>query len=138
VQAIQYRKASASEREHFLEYLGALQAKQAGIVVGSDYAGAIERIVTTEIVPAARDFRNKMDAIGDRLFGNIATDVATGVAAVVGSCLNLFGDLSWDTILALAAAGAVHMIKTSRDIILADRAARRECSISYILSLDDQ
>jgi hypothetical protein len=136
-QIIRYRKASENAREQFLEYLSALQAKQADIVVDGDYAGAIKTIVTTEIIPAARDFKNRLDAIGDDLFGAMAKGVAAGAAAFIGSSMSIFGDLSWDKILTFAAAGAAYMVKASIDTILADRAARRECSISYILSLDD-
>jgi hypothetical protein len=136
-QIIQYRRASQSARETFLEYLSALQAKQADIVVDSDYAGAIRKIVTTEIIPAAKDFKNKLDTIGDAMFGAMVKGAAAGAAAFIGSSMSVFGDLSWNNILTFAAAGAAYMVTTSVDTLLADRAARRECSISYILSLDD-
>jgi hypothetical protein len=50
---IRYRKASEKEREAFLEHLAVLQAKQAAIGLEGDYAGAIDKVVTTEILPAA-------------------------------------------------------------------------------------
>ena len=90
----------------------------------------------TEIVPAARDFRNKLDKIGDSLFGAIAKGSATGVAAL-SSSLSIFGGLSRIQIAAFAAASAAWMVKVGINGMLADRAARRECSISYILSLNE-
>jgi hypothetical protein len=48
----------------------------------------------------------------------------------------LFGDLSWLKLLGLAAGVATYVTKAGIDGILADRKARRDCSISYILSLD--
>lgn len=68
-QIIRYRKASEGAREDFLEYLSALQARQSGIGIDGDYAGVVEKIVTSEIIPAARDFRNKLATIGDFCLG---------------------------------------------------------------------
>lgn len=132
---VNYRKKSEGAREDFLEYLSTLQAKQASIGVDGDYSGEIQRLMVTEIVPAARNFRNKLDSIGDSLFGAIAK----GAAGFIGSssAISIFGDLSWERIVGLAGMAAAYLLKTGIDGILADRAARRECSISYILSLDE-
>jgi hypothetical protein len=132
---IRYRKASEKAREAFLEYLSVLQAKQADIGIDGDYAGVIEKLVATEIVPAARKFRNDLDTIGDSLFGALAK----GAVGFLGSssALQLFSDLSWEKILALAGVTAAYVTKVGIEGFLADRAARRECSISYVLSLDE-
>ena len=133
-EVIRYRKESEKAREAFLEYLAVLQAKQAEIGLDGDYAGAIEKLVTTEIVPAACRFTNELATIADSLFGTLAK----GVVGVAGSstALQLFGELSWEKLLGLAAAAAAYVTKVGIDGILADRKARRDCSISYILSLD--
>jgi hypothetical protein len=70
---IRYRKASESAREAFLEHLVVLQAKQASIGPEGNYAGIIDKLVTTEVLPAARSFKNKLDTIGDNMFGKLAT-----------------------------------------------------------------
>jgi hypothetical protein len=135
IDVIRYRKASEKAREEFLEHLDVLQAKQAGIGMDGDYAGAINKLVDTEIKPAARTFKNKLQTIDDALFGAIAKGA---IGAAGGSSLvNLLGDLSWPKIIALAAPAAAYVTNAAIDAFLATRAARRECSLSYILSLDD-
>ncbi len=131
---VDYRKASASAREAFLEHLTVLQAKQSSIGTDGDYAGAINKVITTEILPAARTFKNKLQAIDERLVG----DVAKGVVGAAGgsSLVQLFAGLSWPTLIPLAGVAAAYVAKATIDAILAERAAKRECSISYILSLD--
>lgn len=131
---VRYRKESQKAREAFLEYLAVLQAKQAEIGLDGDYASAIEELVTTEVVPAARTFTNELATIADSLFGRLAKS-AVGVAGS-SAALQLFGELSWEKLLGLAAAAAAYVTKVGIDGVLADRKARRDCSISYILSLD--
>jgi hypothetical protein len=132
---IRYRKASEKAREAFLEHLSVLQAKQASIGPDGDYAGEIDKVVTTEVLPAARTFRNKLQTIGESLFGALAK----GAVGYLGSsaALSLFADLSWENLIKLAAPVGAYVAKATIDAILADNAARRECSISYILSLDE-
>jgi hypothetical protein len=132
--AIRYRKASEKAREEFLEHLSVIQSRQAGIGLDGDYTAAIEKLITTEIRPAVRTFKNKLRTIDESLFGA----VAKGVVGAVGgsSVVTLFGDLSWQKIIALGVAGGAYLGKAAIDAFLADRAARRECSISYLLSLD--
>lgn len=129
-----YRKESAAAREEFLEHLGAIQAKQSKIGLDGDYAGTIRQLVATEVMPAVTTFKKKMQTIDETLFGAIAK----GAVGAVGcsSALTLFSDLSWPKILNLAAVAAAYVAKAAIDAILAERAAKRECSISYILSLD--
>ena len=131
---VRYRKESENAREAFLEHLVVLQAKQANIGADGDYSGAVQKLVTTEIVPAARTFKNKLDTIADNLFGQLATGVVTalGTAATV----EMFVNLSWDKLLLLAGPAGAYLINTTLQSFIADRAAKRECSISYLLSLD--
>lgn len=67
----------------------------------------------------------------------MAKGSAAGAAALIGSSISVFGELSWEKIAAFGAATSAYMVKSGIDALLADRALRRECSISYILSLDD-
>lgn len=95
---------------------------------------AIQKLVTTEILPAARTFKNKLDAIGDDLFGKLATGIVTALGSA--STVEMFFNLSWDKLLLLEGPAGACLIKTAVDSIIAERAAERECSISYLLSLD--
>ncbi len=133
--AIRYRKASDEAREGFLEYLSAIQAKQASIGLDGDYVGTINRLMTSEILPAARTFRKKLQSIHESLFGTLATG-ALGFLGTSPAALSIFGELSWKTLLPLAGAAGAYMGKAAIDAFLAERATKRECSISYILSLD--
>jgi len=131
---IRYRTQSEKAREAFLEHLTAIQAKQAAIGLDGDYAGEIAKLIDTEIRPAVRTFKNKLQTIDESLLGA----AARGAVGAVGgsSVVTLFGDLSWVKVIALAGGAAAYMAQATIDAILAERAARRECSISYILSLD--
>jgi hypothetical protein len=137
-QVIDYRKKSENAREAFLEHLVVLQAKQGEIGSDGDYAGTIEKLVVTEILPAARKFKNDLDAVSDQIFGKLAIGVVTGVAGITGnSILQFLGDLSLEKILSLAAIAAGYVSAVGIQAIMNEHKARRECSISYILSLDE-
>lgn len=129
---IRYRRDSESAREQFLEYLSTLQAKR-GSVVG-DYTSDIINLIKTEIIPAARTFRNKLAAIDGALYGTIVKTVVGGILG--GSGLEVFLDLSWQKLVALGALAGPFAIRTMVDDYLARRAAERECAVSYVLSLD--
>ncbi|MGA2878934.1 MAG: hypothetical protein ABSG13_08285 [Bryobacteraceae bacterium] len=129
---IRYRKASEKAREEFLEHLSVIQAKQARIGADGDYAGAVSRLIETEIRPAVRTFKNKLRTIDEALFGAIAKGA---VGALAG--LTIFGDLSWPKIIGIAGTAVGYVTNAAIEAILAERAAKRECSISYILSLDE-
>jgi hypothetical protein len=131
---IGYRKASEKAREEFLEHLGVIQAKQASIGADGDYSGAINQIVKTEIIPAALGFKNKLQSISEALFGSLAKGAVGYAGSSVG--LSVFGDLSWEKLLGLAGVTGAYIAKAAIDALLAQRAAKRECSISYVLSLD--
>ncbi len=131
---LRYRKQSADSREHFLEHMAAIHTKLGEVDETGDYQAAINKIMVTEIRPAARDFQNSLAKIDD---GFVAAIEKGGFAALGGSSLvQLFGALSWTTILSLAAAGAAFVGSAALDAYFADRAARRGSSVSYILSLD--
>jgi len=131
---LDYRKSSAAAREHFLEHIAALQSKADEVPEDGDYQAIIGKIITTEIVPAARDFKNKMAGVNDGLIAH----AAAGALGFIGSssAVQIFAGVSWPTLMALAAAGAVVVGKGAIEAIVKDRAARRESSLSYILSLD--
>jgi hypothetical protein len=134
-EVVRYRKASEAAREEFLTFLGAIQAKQATVGIDGDYAGAIKHVVTTEIAPAARVFKNKLKTIHESLFGALAKGTL-GFLGTSQAALTIFGDMSWTTLLPLAGAAGAYVGNAAVDAYLAKRAATRECSISYILSLD--
>ena len=64
---VAYRKKADSAREEFLQHLAVLQAKQGNLGDDIDYNAAVTKIVQTEIIPAARTFRNKLQAIDEAL-----------------------------------------------------------------------
>jgi hypothetical protein len=133
VDVIRYRKASEKARGEFLEHLGMIQGKQAAIGTDGDYAGAVKKVVQTEILPAARAFKNKLRAIDEVLVGALAKGAMGGLGASVA--VNFFGDLSWQRVLALAGAAGAYVVNAAIDAVVAQRTARRECAISYVLSL---
>ena len=130
---VSYRKASEKAREEFLEYLGLIQLKQAAIGVDGDLSGEIEKIVKTEIVPAVRTFKNKLASIDDDVYRSLAKGILGSIGGTGG--INLFGDLSWVNIAAFSLASTYVGISAIEGFF-AQRAVKRECSISYILSLD--
>jgi hypothetical protein len=137
-QVVDYRKKSEKAREAFLEHLVVLQAKHGEIGSDGDYAGTIKKLVVTQILPAAQKFKNDLDAVSDELFGKLTIGVVTGIAGIAGSSiLQFLGDLSLEKILSLAAIAAGYVTRVGIQGIMNDRKARRECSISYILSLDE-
>jgi hypothetical protein len=134
-QVIRYRAESAGPREAFLEYLSVLQARVGRIKPNGNYADTIGALVRTEVLPAARDFRNRMHSVGEQLFGALAKG-AIGAAAGAGGMLQLLGDISLAQMLGIGAAASAYIGKAAVDAVLATRAANRECTLSYLLSLD--
>jgi hypothetical protein len=139
---LKYRKESKNEREAFLEYIIALQAKIGDVPVGEDYGRAVSRMIDTEVIPAARQYRSRLESIRDRLFGSVAKDAVKGVVGTAAGTagLEIFGDLSWARLLSLAAiaAGAASIAfgKATIDALVDTRAAKRECALSYLLDLE--
>jgi hypothetical protein len=134
VEVLKYRKESEIARREFLAQLSAIQSKQPAIGPDGDYASAIDRLIKTDIAPAARGFKSKLQTIRESLFGSLAT----GVLGFMGSssAVQVFGDVSWKTLLPLAGGAGAYIGNAAINACLAERAARRECSVSYVLSLD--
>lgn len=126
---VRIRKASEKPREAFLEHLVVLQAKQAQIGPEGDYEGTIRKVIDSEIVPAARKFRSELQTITEAELGCLAKGAFIGAPGVI----SLLGHISWPLLLLSAAA---YVGKTEIDAYLAERRAKRDCAISYILSLD--
>jgi hypothetical protein len=133
-QVILYRTTSESAREAFLEYLTVLQSRLGSVGTDEGYADSVADLVRNEVMPAARKFTNQLQAIGEQLFGALAKG-AMGAAGGAGG-VQLLGDISLETLLALGAATAVYVGKAAIDAYIAQRAAKRECCLSYLLSLD--
>jgi hypothetical protein len=129
-----YRKSSAGAREAFLDHMASLRAKASEVTDAGDYQGSIEKLLITEIRPAARDFQNALEKIDD----GFKASMAKGGLGVLGgsSLIQLFAAMSWATLLPLAMLGIAYVGKAAVDAYYADKAARRESSISYILSID--
>jgi hypothetical protein len=136
---IDYRKRAAVPREEFLQHLAVIQSKQRAIAADGDYAGAIKSLIDSEIRPAVSVFKNKMKTIDEALFGALAIEAigaAAHYSATGSSGLNFYGDLSWLGIVALAGSAAGYAAIPTLVSVLAERAAKRDCSISYILALE--
>jgi hypothetical protein len=131
---VRYRKESALAREAFLEYLSALQVKAGGLTTDETYDDAIQKLVVTEIIPAARVFKNKLQNTFEASLGSFAKGVIG--AAAGGGVVHLLGDLSLGKILALGGVAA-YVTKVGIDHLLAERSAKRECTLTYVLSLDE-
>jgi hypothetical protein len=140
-EAVRYRKESGDAREAFLEHLLVLQTKLGQVSGDGDYSAAINKLITTEVRPAAREFRGKLDTIYEKLFGKV-----TGAAiAAVGSgivwfgssgALHVLGDVTWEKLLALPIAAAAYVAPKALDALVEARAVSRECAFSYLLDLE--
>jgi hypothetical protein len=134
-EVLKYRKETEAAREAFLEHLSVLQLKYGALKDDADYSGAIEKIVTTEIVPEARKFKNQIDTAYEKMFGKAITSVTTFPGGG-GTALQILGDLSWHNILGLAGVAGAAVFKAAIEAEIEARSARRECAISYLLGLD--
>lgn len=133
IDVVKYRKESDGAREAFLEHLSTLQAKQ-GAIDDGDYAGVLTKIVNTEIIPEAQKFKNAMDGAYSKLFGNLAKAALGSLGG--GAAIQIFGDISWTSLLRLAGLTGAAIGSAAIDAKLAARSARRECAISYVLGLE--
>ncbi|WP_175581862.1 hypothetical protein [Burkholderia singularis] len=131
---VRYRRESASAREAFLEYVSILQAKAASIGPDQTYSEVVDRLVLTEIMPAARQFSNKLQAV----FENTLGALGKGVVGAIGGAgvIELLGDLSLAKIISLGSVASAYVTKALIDAYISERATRRECSLNYILSID--
>ncbi len=132
---IRYRFESEKARDEFLEYLSVLQQKMGRIEDDVKYAEIIERLIKTEILPAASSFKNKLRTINESLAGTL-TKGLMGAGSFAAGSVQIFGDMSLNKILALAGLTSAYVGSAAIEALVAQRAATRECSLSYILSLD--
>lgn len=80
-------------------------------------------------------FKNKLQTIDESFMDSLAKGLIAGPIGG-GSTLHLLTDLSLEKIIYLGGAISAYILKSAIDDFLAKRALKRECSISYILSLD--
>jgi len=132
-QVIKYRKETTDAREAFLEHLAELNAKYR-LKTKDDAGAAIRNIVTAEIIPEARKFKNRIDDAYEKLFGKVISGAVGCVGG--GAALHIFCDLSWPNLMGLAGVAGVAVFKAAMDAYLQVRSAGRECAISYLLDLD--
>ncbi len=137
IDVVRYRRESAGAREAFLEYIAGLQAKLGKIAIEEDYSKTITRIIETEILPAAREFRNKLQSIHEKLFGAITKDslIVLGGGA---TAIQVFGDLSWATLVALGGTVGASVGRAAIDAFLEARTTRRECAVSCLLDVPNR
>lgn len=133
--AIKYRKATEEGREAFLEQVAALHEKQASIDVEADYAVAIKNIVQSEILPAAQDFKNRIDKVYETFLGSMAARAVT-YAGSGAAFLSIFGHMSWASLMCLASTAGAAALQESVKAEVEARAARRECAVSFLLNLE--
>jgi hypothetical protein len=130
--AIKIRKECESERDAFLEHIVAMQLSLGKMPVDSDYSSTINKIIKTEIRPAAKDYQSKLKSIWEKLLGNIAVGAVTwaGSSAVI----QLFGDINWPRML----LGATSFVAAQTiGAIVEERAATRECALSFLLNIGE-
>ena len=140
-EAIKYRRESETAREAFLEHLLALQAKLGHVPADGDYATAINKIITTEVRPAARGFRDKLDTIYEKLFGKIAGAALAAAGSAItwagsSAVVQILGDITWQKLLAFPIAAAAYVGPKAIDALVESRAVSRECALSYLLDLE--
>jgi hypothetical protein len=140
-EAIKYRKESDSAREAFLEHLLVLQTKLGQVPRDGDYTASITKVITTEVRPAAREFRDKLDSIYEKLFGKIAGAAVTAAGSAVAwagssAAVQVLGDITWQKLLSLAVAASAYVAPKAIDSLVETRAVSRECALSYLLDLE--
>jgi hypothetical protein len=137
--AIEIRKGSEKAREAFLEHLVVLQSKLDSIPDDGDYSLAIKKLINVEILPAAREFQNKLAGVTDKIVGSLAVGGASALVSSSATIAQIFGGIAWPALLAMAGvaagAGGIYLAKEAAGAVLEKRKARRECAISYLLDL---
>jgi hypothetical protein len=140
-EVVGYRKESNDAREAFLEHLVALQAKLGEVPETGDYVSVINKIITTEVRPAAREFSNKLETIYEKLFGKIAGAAVAAVGSGIvwagsSAAVHVLGDVTWEKLLALPIAAAAYVAPKAIDALVETRGVSRECAFSYLLDLE--
>lgn len=130
---VAYRKKSEKAREEFLEYLASIQTN---LLINENYLDGINKLIKKEIIPAVTTFRKKLETIDEGFTSALWRGVIEGTA--VSSGVSIFIDISWMQIIALAGTTSRYVLKAAVDNYFGKRALRRECSISYLLSLDER
>lgn len=132
--AVKYRKESESARNAFLENLFALQAKMGQVPKDGDYVATINRILVTEVRPAATEFCNKLESVYEKFLGRIrgATFLAAGSPAI----MQLFGGITLHKLLLCGIPAGSFVINEGISALVEMRAASRDCAFSYLLDLE--
>jgi hypothetical protein len=136
-QLVDYRKESGKAREAFLEHLSALQGRLGDVGSNGDYSGTIKDIINSDILDAARTFKNDIDSIFEKLYGKLLIG-ALGFLGGGPAALQYFGGLSWPHLLSLAGVAGTALGGSAIEAKLGMRSAKRECAISYVLGLDKE
>jgi hypothetical protein len=101
-----------------------LQTKQGSVGPEEYYPTVIQDLVTTEILPAKRDFQNRLQAISDEMFGSLVRS-AVIAAGDLGSRKRVFGVIVAEDTCACGGVGDA-LAAIGLNAVLADRAAKRE------------
>ena len=124
-----------------MEHLQVLQTKLGQVPPDAEYAALINKVITTEVRPAAREFRDQLDTIYEKLFGKIAgAAIATAGSAITwagsSAAVQILGDITWQKLLAFPLAAAAYVGPKAVDALVEMRAVSRECALSYLLDLE--
>jgi hypothetical protein len=130
---IRYRRSSQNEREAFLEYLVHLEGKLRTMPVDDGYSEALSRFVESEVMPGVRQYRNSLQKVYDKLFGSITQSILATAAA--GGTVQVFTDLSWASLLRIAALGSAAIAKFGIDAAVESRALKRESALAYLINI---
>lgn len=133
-EVVKYRHKFNMQRRELMDQMDSLRLKQSLIAEDDDYEIAINKIITQEVLPAVKKYRDELKTINDGFFAELAEDLLNWIGG--GAGLSLFVDLNWNQILNLGLAASANIAKKAIKGILSERKVKRECSFSYILSLD--
>jgi len=128
---VEYRNASEIPREGFLESLSGLEEVVGKVDPNADYSQVVGDIITRELLPAAKTFRNKLRTIHEKLFGTVAKDILTAAGGM--AAVQVFGDLSWTTLARIGGLFGAAIGRAAIEALITKRGARRDCAISYLL-----
>lgn len=117
-----------------MEHLAALQSKLSAVPGHEDYGDSIQRLINSEIRPAAAKFENEMTTIYEKLFGSLVKRGMLAGAAGLAST-HFLGDISWQSLCALSLGAGSFLADKAIDAFLDARKAHRECAISYLLDV---
>ena len=123
--------------------------RAAAQIADSDFSNpeeAIQRIITTELMPKVREYENEMASIRDKLFGDLLKGVVTWELPTISAAyfvniatidaLGLFA--AGIKAAALVAAGVKGAVPALTDYVTAKRDVRRRHAVSYLVGLTSQ